>query len=163
MGQVVDENSDQFRDSDITATQQKYGLTRPEAEQVLREAGDDTDAQASLAEGLRGERVIYDQAYAVRPAGVEQPVEVGGTASTPAEVVQTGVQIPADANDPRSGEGPPGAVVEPESVVEPEGTTGNYDELSKDELAAEAEARGLPRSGTKDELIARLEDNDAGR
>lgn len=37
-----------------------------------------------------------------------------------------------------------------------------YDDMLKDDLIAEAESRGLPTSGTKDELIARLRDNDGG-
>lgn len=37
----------------------------------------------------------------------------------------------------------------------------DYETLTKAELAAEAEARGLAKSGTKAELVARLEENDA--
>ena len=38
-----------------------------------------------------------------------------------------------------------------------------YADLTVDELKAELEARELPKSGKKDELIARLEDDDAGQ
>lgn len=37
---------------------------------------------------------------------------------------------------------------------------GGYEGWTKDELAAELEKRGLPKSGNKDELIARLEEDD---
>ena len=36
---------------------------------------------------------------------------------------------------------------------------GGWDSLKVDELKAELEARGLPKSGKKDELIARLMDD----
>ena len=38
---------------------------------------------------------------------------------------------------------------------------GGWGELTVDDLKTELEARGLPKSGKKDELIARLEENDA--
>jgi ribosomal protein L22 len=38
---------------------------------------------------------------------------------------------------------------------------GGWDSLKVDELRDELEARGLPRSGKKDELVARLEEDDA--
>lgn len=37
----------------------------------------------------------------------------------------------------------------------------SYEDWSKDELVAEAERRGLAKSGTKDEIIARLHESDA--
>lgn len=37
---------------------------------------------------------------------------------------------------------------------------GDYSEWTKDELQAELKNRDLPTSGNKDELIARLEEND---
>lgn len=40
--------------------------------------------------------------------------------------------------------------------------SGDYDDLTKDELAEELESRGLAKSGSKAELIARLEESDAG-
>ena len=43
------------------------------------------------------------------------------------------------------------------SAPEPEG----YESWTKDELQAELEKRDLPKSGNKDELIARLEEDDA--
>jgi len=46
------------------------------------------------------------------------------------------------------------------NAVESEDKAGHYDELSKDELVAELEQRDLPKSGTKDELRARLEEDD---
>lgn len=36
----------------------------------------------------------------------------------------------------------------------------SYEGMTKDELAAELESRGLPKSGNKDELIARLTEDD---
>ena len=36
-----------------------------------------------------------------------------------------------------------------------------YEGMTKAELEAELEARGLPKSGNKDELIARLEEDDS--
>ena len=36
----------------------------------------------------------------------------------------------------------------------------DYSEMTKEQLADELEQRGLPKSGTKDELIARLEEDD---
>ena len=39
---------------------------------------------------------------------------------------------------------------------------GGWESLKVDELKDELEARGLPKSGKKDELIARLEEHDAG-
>ena len=39
---------------------------------------------------------------------------------------------------------------------------GDYDGLNKDELQDELGARGLPKSGNKDELVQRLRDHDAG-
>ena len=38
-----------------------------------------------------------------------------------------------------------------------------YAEMTVDELEAELEKRDLPKSGKKDELIARLEDDDAAQ
>ena len=38
---------------------------------------------------------------------------------------------------------------------------GGWGELTVDELKTELEARGLPKSGKKDELIARLDEDDA--
>lgn len=35
--------------------------------------------------------------------------------------------------------------------------TPGYEDMTKEELQAELEARGLPKSGNKDELIERLE------
>jgi large subunit ribosomal protein L22 len=40
---------------------------------------------------------------------------------------------------------------------------GGWGELTVDELKSELEARGLPKSGKKDELIARLDEDDAGQ
>src|SRR4051812_14004809 len=40
---------------------------------------------------------------------------------------------------------------------------GGWESLKVDELKAELEARGLPKSGTKAELIERLLDDDAGQ
>jgi hypothetical protein len=37
-----------------------------------------------------------------------------------------------------------------------------YEGLTKDELSAELERRGLPKTGNKDELIARLQEDDNG-
>ena len=37
----------------------------------------------------------------------------------------------------------------------------DYEGWTKDELAAELEKRGLPKSGNKDELIARLQEDDS--
>ncbi len=57
-----------------------------------------------------------------------------------------------------------------ETTTIPEGADGSddsdeeevdYSSASKAELVAEAEERGLPTSGTKDELIKRLEEDDA--
>jgi large subunit ribosomal protein L22 len=42
-----------------------------------------------------------------------------------------------------------------------EAPEGGWGELTVDELKSELEARGLPKSGKKDELIARLEEDDA--
>jgi large subunit ribosomal protein L22 len=39
---------------------------------------------------------------------------------------------------------------------------GGWDSLKVDELKDELDARGLPKSGKKDELVARLEEDDAG-
>ena len=36
-----------------------------------------------------------------------------------------------------------------------------YEGMTKDELSEELEKRGLPKSGNKDELIARLQENDS--
>jgi ribosomal protein L22 len=46
----------------------------------------------------------------------------------------------------------------PDRSTPPEG---GWDSLKVDELKAELEARDLPRDGTKDELVARLEEDDA--
>lgn len=35
-----------------------------------------------------------------------------------------------------------------------------YEGMTKDELSEELESRGLPKSGNKDELIARLQEDD---
>jgi large subunit ribosomal protein L22 len=47
-------------------------------------------------------------------------------------------------------------------MTPPEAPEGGWESLKVDELKAELEARGLPKSGKKDELIARLEEHDAG-
>lgn len=39
--------------------------------------------------------------------------------------------------------------------------SGAYADMSKDDLSAELEKRGLAKTGNKDELIARLEESDA--
>lgn len=41
------------------------------------------------------------------------------------------------------------------------GSDGAYDEMTKAELEAELDARGLAKTGKKAELIARLEEDDA--
>jgi ribosomal protein L22 len=43
-----------------------------------------------------------------------------------------------------------------------EAPEGGWESLKVDELKDELEARGLPKSGKKDELVARLEEDDAG-
>lgn len=45
---------------------------------------------------------------------------------------------------------------------DPDEATDDYDSWSKDELSDEAEKRGLPHSGTKDEIATRLRDDDKG-
>jgi hypothetical protein len=52
----------------------------------------------------------------------------------------------------------PGAV----ALAAAPGGQGNYEALTVAELQAELEARGLPTSGLKAELVQRLLDNDAG-
>jgi large subunit ribosomal protein L22 len=47
-------------------------------------------------------------------------------------------------------------------VTPREAPEGGWESLKVDELKAELEARGLPKSGKKDELIARLVEDDAG-
>jgi hypothetical protein len=37
----------------------------------------------------------------------------------------------------------------------------SYEDMTNDDLRAELEKRGLPKSGNKDELVARLEEDDA--
>jgi ribosomal protein L22 len=49
--------------------------------------------------------------------------------------------------------------VTPDRIDAPEG---GWSSLKVDELKDQLEARGLPKSGKKDELIARLEEHDAG-
>lgn len=49
-------------------------------------------------------------------------------------------------------------VPEGDEDLEPEGD--GYEDLSNEELKALLKARGLPVSGTKDELVARLEEDD---
>jgi SAP domain len=46
-------------------------------------------------------------------------------------------------------------------VAELEVDDGEYDGMTKDELQAELRDRGLSTSGNKDELVARLRENDA--
>ena len=41
-----------------------------------------------------------------------------------------------------------------------EPTASEYEDMSKDELVSELEARGLPKTGNKDELIERLREAD---
>lgn len=48
-----------------------------------------------------------------------------------------------------------------QSGNESEDADEGYESWTKDELSAELESRGLPKSGNKDELIARLEESDA--
>ena len=38
--------------------------------------------------------------------------------------------------------------------------SGGYEDMTKDELSEMLESRGLPKTGNKDELIARLEEDD---
>lgn len=63
--------------------------------------------------------------------------------------VQTGVNSGGDLVYSRVGPGMAGADV-----------SASYSDMTKDELSAELESRGLPKSGTKDELIARLQEDD---
>lgn len=51
----------------------------------------------------------------------------------------------------------PGALLEGYVDTKAEGA---YDGMKKDELVAECEKRGLPVSGTKEELVARLVESD---
>ena len=41
-------------------------------------------------------------------------------------------------------------------------SSGGYESQTKAELESELESRGLPKTGNKDELIARLQEADAG-
>jgi SAP domain-containing ribonucleoprotein len=52
-------------------------------------------------------------------------------------------------------------VTPPDQVSGP--PEGGWESLKVDELKAELEARGLPKSGTKAELIARLEDDETAQ
>ena len=49
------------------------------------------------------------------------------------------------------------------SAERPRTAEGGWESLKVDELEGELEARGLPKSGKKDELIARLEDDEAAQ
>lgn len=65
---------------------------------------------------------------------------------------------PIETREEAEEEAPTGEAYEDvtEAVVEDEG----YEAMTKPELQAELEARGLPTSGNKPELIERLEEND---
>lgn len=43
------------------------------------------------------------------------------------------------------------------------GSGAGYEDMTKDDLSAELERRDLPKTGNKDELVARLNESDAGR
>lgn len=47
--------------------------------------------------------------------------------------------------------------------TEPDAPTDNYDDMTKDELHEELTKRQLPKSGNKDEVIARLRADDASK
>ena len=49
----------------------------------------------------------------------------------------------------------------PHTQGDPPSEEGGYSEWTKAELEAELENRDLPKSGNKDELVARLEEDDA--
>ena len=59
----------------------------------------------------------------------------------------------------RSGENSAGDPMYSRSVEGSSASSG-YEDWTKDELAAELESRGLAKSGTKAELIARLQEDD---
>jgi hypothetical protein len=64
--------------------------------------------------------------------------------------------------DPTAPEPEPEAeLVEAEAVVEVEYDDG-YDDLTKEELQSELQDRGLPISGNKPDLVARLREDDVG-
>ncbi len=74
-------------------------------------------------------------------------------------------KIAEDTDHPRSRGA--GESTDDDATVEREDTiteddTQDYDEMSKDELKAECESRGLTSSGTKAELIEGLNDDDNG-
>lgn len=54
-----------------------------------------------------------------------------------------------------------GPVMEGSAGDEGVAEAGAYDEMTKAELEEALEARGLPKTGNKDELQARLEEDDA--
>jgi hypothetical protein len=54
-----------------------------------------------------------------------------------------------------------GRVMEGSAGDEPAAGAGAYDEMTKAELEDLLESRGLPKTGNKDELQARLEEDDA--
>ena len=72
-----------------------------------------------------------------------------------AELAEQGVED--DVEDEPEGSGDP---VDPDASV-PDPTGDGYDEMTNPLLADELERRGLVKSGNKDELIARLREDDA--
>ena len=50
----------------------------------------------------------------------------------------------------------------PSTRMSGQNVSGGYESKTKAELEDELESRGLPKTGNKDELIARLQEADAG-
>ena len=69
---------------------------------------------------------------------------------------QIGTNSGGDAVYALRGQRPSGTTAVATATAPGEG----YEAMTKDELSAELESRGLPKTGNKDELISRLEEDD---
>lgn len=83
----------------------------------------------------------------------------GGPSNEDAEPGQPGYVEPADVEETGGDEPVTGAATEETEAPEPV----DYHDFNVTDLRAELAERGLPVSGTKDELVARLEEDDKAR
>ena len=104
---------------------------------------------------LQARHFLVEEAELLGHEGVREKVDAWTPGETPEadarQDVRPAPQTTGDADLPTT----------PQTPDEEEEEEVDYSEASKDELVAEAKRRELPASGTKDEIIARLEAYDA--
>jgi len=127
-------------------------------------------SRTKKSDGGRDSMLILTAGPDVTDAQVGAVAEVASTYQglfkVAAEVLEDGVPVAAPRAAAPAPAPAPAPEPEPEPESEPEGDDGDddvppYGEWTVVDLSDECESRGLKKSGNKDELVARLEANDA--